>query len=249
MLCCARWVRLCSIVAAVVAVPLGASALSTLDFESLLNGEAGPFVIVAADATVTITGSGPNLGVAAFDTDPSGPNAAAEDLDLLVDTGIALILQDSLEPAITAGIFDVPDDDADGGLIRFLFSNSVMLQTIDLIDLNGNGPATVTLIDGSGKERGYFAPFFWTGDIEAGDVGIGTLDLALQADQVGVGPGNPLAIFSQDVGFDEFDVVQLDVLFDGSAALDTLTFIPEPGTMCLVGLGLTALAWRGRRRS
>ncbi len=222
-------------------IPTTAIAATILDFETLLNGEDGPFSFVTVDGTVDISGSGPNLGVAAFDSSDPGPNSGAEDLDLLVNTGIVLILQDSNEPAKTGNIFDSPDDDTNGGLITMLFSVPATLFSIDLIDINGNGPATVTLFDSGGMVRSYFAPMEWTGDINVGDVGIGTLDLLLQADQAGVGPGNPLAIFSQDAGFDENDVTKLEIDFEGSAALDNLIFVPEPGTVVLFGLGLVGL--------
>ena len=43
----------------VLAIPVVSGAATIIDFESLVNGEAGPFVFVTPDATVTITGSGP----------------------------------------------------------------------------------------------------------------------------------------------------------------------------------------------
>ncbi|MEM7410206.1 MAG: PEP-CTERM sorting domain-containing protein [Myxococcota bacterium] len=235
------------LVAACLLAPGAASAATTLDFEFLLNGEAGPYVVVTPDGTVTISGSGSNQGVAAFDTSDPGPNAGGEDTDLLVNSGLALILQDDNEPTqTTSGIFDVPDDDANGGTISFVFSQAAQLFSLDLIDINGNGPATVTLTDGGGNSRIYDVPFDWTGDIAQGAIGIQTLDLTTLAAQVGVGPGNPLATASQDAGFDDTGVVQLDVFFAGSAALDNLVFVPEPSTVLLVGLGLGTLALRRR---
>ena len=166
-----------------------------------------------------------------------------------MDSGIALILQNDGFPSQTSGVFDSPDDDADGGFLHFAFSSAVTVLSLDLIDINGNGPADVVLTDGLGRTRSYFAPMDWTGDVNVGDVGIGTLDLLLQADQAGVGPGNPLAIFSQDVNFDESDVFNIDIEFQGSAALDNLTFVPEPSTFLLVSLGLAALVSRRSSRT
>ena len=234
---------------ALAVVPTTAWSATTLDFEFLLNGEEVLAPIVTPDGVVTLSSSGSNEGVAAFDTSDPGPNDAGEDTDLLVNTGIALILQDNQESTQTvSGIFDVPDDDANGGTITFLFSQAAQLFSLDLIDINGNGPATVTLTDSGGDQRIYDVPFEWTGDIAQGEVGIETLDLTTLAAQVGVGPGNPLATASEIGAFDANDVVQLDVFFAGSAALDNLVFVPEPSTLLLVGLGFGALGLRGRTR-
>jgi len=227
--------------------PASAWALTTLDFEGLTNGVGGPFLVVAPDANVTITGSGPNLGPAAFDSDPAGPNLGGVDEDLLVDTGMVLILQSTDNPAMTGAHFDVPNDEADGGTLHFAFSNNVGLVSVDLIDINGNGPASITLFDSGGDSRIYSVPMWWTGDIEDGDPGIGTLDLNTLLPQAGVGPGNPLATVSEIGAFDEFDVVSMDIWFGGSAAVDNLSFVPEPGTIVLVGLGLVGLQLHQRR--
>lgn len=128
------------------------------------------------------------------------------------------------------------------------FSSAVRLQTLDLIDINGGGMLTVVLVDSLLRERTYSVPDDWTGDIFQGEVGIGTLDLTTLANQMGVGPTNPIATASEDFGFNADDVRTLSVTFTGSAGLDNVTFVPEPSTGLLLGLGLLGLAANRLRR-
>ena len=82
-------------------------------------------------------------------------------------------------------------------------------------------------------------------------VGWGTLDLTTTADQVGSGPGNPLATAVDTYGFLPTDIVKLTVAFSGSAGLDNLVFspIPEPNSYVLffAGLGIVGTAIRRRK--
>jgi hypothetical protein len=232
-----------------LALVAGQASAITIDFESFATGAVEPgggFV----DSGVTITsgalvGNDDHLGLTLFDS-TNGP--ANGDPDLLVGSGNVLILQNSHAPyaGVTAGIYDTPNDDLHGGEILFAFSSASVLTSIDLIDINGGGAVTLTLTDSSGDERIYLVPDDWTGDIDLGDVGFDTLDLTTLANQAGVGPGNPDATASQDPGFDANDVVSLSVVFNGSAALDNLVFVPEPSTLFLIGTGLGLLAIRRR---
>lgn len=226
----------------------GQAAAVTIDFESFAEGAVEPgggFV----DSGVTIT-SGPlvgndnHIGLTLFDS-TNGP--ANGDPDLIVGMGNVLILQNNLFPDTTLGIYDGPNDDPQGGEILFAFSSASVLTSIDLIDINGGGAVTLVLTDSSGDERTYLVPDDWTGDIDLGDVGFDTLDLTTLANQTGVGPGTPDATASQDPGFDASDIVSLSVVFNGSAALDNLVFVPEPSTLLLIGAGLGMLALRRRR--
>ena len=267
---CAAFVRLHVVFASTVLIALGgfgasASAL-TLDFEGLVNGQtpnpsggtSGSFLFSTPIADVTI-GSPDLAGIAAFDTTSTGPNASGPDPDLLVDSGIALIVQNDGETAQSPfpgdssfGIFDVPNDDPGNNLIEIAFSQAVTVVSLDVIDINGNGPAEILLTDSTGATRLYDLTMNFTGDPNQGAPGIVTLDTLLEADQVGVGPllGNgdtPMAFFSEDAGFDPDDVVSVDYFIFGSGALDNLVIIPEPGTALLLGLGLAALSGRRSR--
>ncbi|MEM9173676.1 MAG: PEP-CTERM sorting domain-containing protein [Myxococcota bacterium] len=253
--------RSCSLLLAAGLVLLAGSASAiTLDFEGLVNGEnpnptggtAGTFLFATPIANVTI-GSPDLAGVAAFDTSTTGPNAGGPDPDLLVDSGIALIVQNmNVTTQTVPGIFDTPNDDPGDNLISVVFDQAVTVLSLDVIDINGNGPAEVRLRDSAGLVRLYDLTMNFTGDPVDGFPGILTLDTLLEADQVGVGPllsggATPMAFFSEDAGFDPTDVVGIDYNLFGSGALDNLVFVPEPGTALLLGLGLAGLAHRPRR--
>jgi hypothetical protein len=223
---------------------------ATLDLDAHGNGEKitgfdlSPLVSVSS----LQNGSSGHLGVAIFDTDPSGPNSGGLDQDLLVDRGNALILQNGNFPDDFAGsdFFEIPNDDEDGGAIVFDFVTPVTMSSIDLIDVNGRSALWVLLTDGSDLTRLYRVPNQWTGETP-GTIGWATLDLTTLADQEGPGPGGP-ATATEDVGFDPTNVLQLLVFFSGSAATNNILFVPEPAAVAWGWPGLIALLAQARRR-
>jgi hypothetical protein len=102
-------------------------------------------------------------GAAIFDSDPSGPNAASSDPDLLVGLGNVLMLQENPGQTVP-GIFNLPDDAANGGVIVFDFTGFAFIEkveprSIDLIDIDsfGNG-AKVFMTDVLGHHRFFIVP-------------------------------------------------------------------------------------------
>lgn len=172
---------------------------------------------------ISISSSGNNLGAAIFDTSFGGDNDPGPDPDLIVGLGNSLILQSNDSPTQTVpGIFDTPNDSARGGNLTFDFLVRAELYSVDLIDICPINSAIVTLVDASGLERVYDVPFGWTTDISGqGPPGYGTLDLTTLDPQPGF---QAPATATEDPGFDPTNVVQLDVFFSGSAAVDTLVF-------------------------
>ena len=230
-----------------------ASASFAIGFEGFANGteigggpHGGTFQPYAGLFTMTGKSLGsPSQGAAIFDSDPFGPNSGGLDLDLLVDLGNIVILQnDAFATQTSPGIYDTPNDEENGGKLRFNFVTAFEMLSIDLIDVNGNGPATLTLQDSLGRTRIYFVPMHWTNDVTVAPVGWDTLDLTTLAPQLGEGGGTATA--SEDPFFDALDVISLSVVFDGSAGLDNLRFIPAPSTA--VGLVGGLLGLRRRRR-
>lgn len=142
-----------------------------------INGDAGEFGVL-----FDLSSSGNNAGLGIFDTTP-GVNGA--DRDLWVDSGNALILQKS-GSTFSGDFWDDPNDDADGGTIVFDFLAAVTLQSITLIDIDDSGQdVNLLLADGMGRLRQYLVPDNWTGDVDQGEPGFGTLDLTTTDDQAG----------------------------------------------------------------
>jgi hypothetical protein len=252
-------VRGIALAAAVVLFASGASAL-TIDFEGEANGQAlsgsefAGVTISSSDAGVT------HLGPTIFNSSyPVGPNTGGGDPDLLVNTGNLLILQNTAFPAQTGSIFDTPNDEAaysptgEGNLL-FTFDTAIEVQSILLIDLNGGALVDIMLTDTGGNTLEYFIPEMWTKDVDdcsfACD-GFKLFDLQTLAAQIGETVTNSTTPAPTVTGaYDKFSVMTMSLRFHGgspSAAVDDLSFIPEPSTGLLVGLGLAALAGKRRR--
>lgn len=185
------------------------------------------------------------LGPLVFDSSPLGPNAGGPDPDLLVDLGNVLIMQDDSRPAQTVpGFFDTPDDANLGGILVFDFVSPVELRSVDMVDINGNGPVVLTLVDGGGLTRAYSIPMHWTFDPTVSPNGYDTLDFTSLLPQLGEGGQSATAV--QDAGFNPFGVVRLEVDFEGSGGLDNLVFVPAPGAAFL--LAASGLMFARRRR-
>ena len=171
----------------------------------------------------SIEGSGYNRGAAIFDTTLGGPNDPGPDPDLLnVGYGNALILQQRHFPAQSIpGIFDHPNDAAQGGTIDILFGHLVHLISIDLFDIcaNDNEGAVVRLFDQFGGIRTYTVPAGYT---SVGDGGVRTLDLETLLDQPGA--TGDVARAEQDDDFEPDRVVALRIVLAGSGAVDDLHF-------------------------
>jgi hypothetical protein len=189
-----------------------------------------------------MSSAGPNEGLAIFDSTP-GLNGSDE--DLWIDTGNLLILQKE-GSSRTGDFFDNPNDEADGGSIFFDFlagtaGSPVSLVSIDLVDINGNHSAIITLVDAFGGSRIYDVPSEWTGDVSHGDPGIGTLDLTTLLPQVGF----ESTATATDNGFDIMNAVSMEVELKGSGAMDNIVLMtPAPGAAIVLLAGLAA----GRRR-
>lgn len=176
---------------------------------------------------VSISSSGPNAGAAIFDSTPGGANDPSQDRDLLVGSGHVLILQTNENTTQSVpGRFDRPNDDSDGGTLRFDFAAEVTARSLDLIDIDsGSGEATLVVqTDRFGKQRVHVVPPNWTGDILLGGVGRLTLGLGSLALQPGYGA---TATASEHAGFDPAGVVRLEVMLGSSGALDNLCWQPS----------------------
>ncbi|MEL7471739.1 MAG: hypothetical protein AAGK04_00350 [Planctomycetota bacterium] len=203
--------------------------------------------VFAFGSLFTMETFGGNLGATIFDTDPAGPNATGPDPDLLVDRGNGMILQNNSDPTqTTPGIFDTPNDATNNGSYSIDFTDDVLLESIDLLDINGGNDVEIDMIDANGNSRMYLVPSDWTGDPTNNPPGWATLDLTSLADQFGGGPGLPAATATEDAGFDPGNVDRMEIRFIGSGAWNNLKFVPAPGAMALLGLGGLAAARRRR---
>lgn len=176
-------------------------------------------------------------GPAIFDSDPAGPNAGSSDPDLLVDRGNVCILQEN-PGQTTPGIFDLPDDSANGGSIVFEFAAFDEIEkaepvAIDLIDIDaGSGTGVkVLMTDILGRTRTYSVPSGWTEDIDVnGPPGYRTLDLRTLLPQPGFA-ATAVALGAPNFLTDE--VVRIEILLGNSGAVDNLVFNREAETPSL----------------
>jgi hypothetical protein len=200
----------------------------------LTNGQEAP----ASIDGVTISAlPGAHLGPTIFDSSSPGPNVGGPDPDLLVNTGNILILQSQDNPTQTVpGIFDVPNDEADGGTFVFTFDPTQVLS-IDLVDINGNGAVDVMLQDVGGWQRIWSVPMMWTFDVSvSGPDGFKTLDLTDLNPQEGEIAGIFATVTLDSALFDASAVNYMEVRMSGSAGVDNLALAPEPTTLALLGL-------------
>ncbi len=179
---------------------------------------------------VRISSAGANAGPATFDSTPGGPNDPSLNHDMLIGHGNMLLLEDDWHAfaQTNPGFFDVVTDDPHGGDLIFDFLQPVDPQSVLLADINPppNLGASVTLTDGSGKQRVYAIDPGWTGGY--GNAGPHQLDLRTTVPQ----PGNGTPRFAratEDEGFQQDDVVRMVVHMTGFGALDELVFCTTSG--------------------
>lgn len=185
----------------------------------------------------------PHFGLAVFDSSPTGPNRTSSDPDLLVGLGNILLLQENSFQSVP-GIFDFPDDTANGGTVVFDFTAFGILEkveprSIDLIDVDASS-MVVSLFDVLGHTRVYTVPSGWTKDVvNDGPPGYGTLDLTTLAAQAGF---TSTATVASDQEFLPDEVARVEVALRGSGAVDNLVFAREQDSG-----GLTAGPRKGTR--
>jgi hypothetical protein len=183
----------------------------------------------------------PHFGPAVFDSTPSGPNALSSDPDLLVDSGNILILQENGVQTVS-GIFDKPDDSANGGTLVFDFTGFDFIEkveplSLDLIDIDLGSPrdTLVVLTDVLGRTRSFRVPPGWTEDITRdGPFGIRTLDLTTLDPQPGF---LGTATASEAFAYIPAEVVRMEVTIGGSGAVDNLVFAREQDPDAFTGRG------------
>ncbi len=225
----------------------------TITFEGLGNGqhintpfEVSPLVDIHG-------GAGMHLGAAIFDSTVGGPNdfLGAPDLDLLVDLGNILILQENNSPNMTGDFFDEPNDESHGGEVIFDFLHPIRALSIDLVDIDTGAATDVILTDILGLQRVYSTPDDWTTDVLIAPMGWQTLDLTTLANQSSA--ANAMggdATVMEDLGFDAGNVIQMVVNFSGSGAVDNLhVTVPEPSTLVLLVMAAFSLVPLALRRS
>jgi hypothetical protein len=176
---------------------------------------------------VRLSGGGPNLGPTIFDSTPGGPNDPSQDRDLLVGLGNVLILQSAASAAQSQpGFFQRPNDSADGGFLVFDFVRPSEPVSLDLIDLDRDGPGDtlVKLVDVRGLERDILVPAGWTTDhLDDRPPGFWTLDLRSSGNQPGF---EAITSTLVEPGFDPRNVRRMEIYLGGSGAVDNLRFEP-----------------------
>lgn len=244
-------------------------ALTTVEFDTIGLNSVGPALVngqqivglefLVGGSPFFIT-SATNSTLAIFDTSKPGPNASGGDPDLLVNRGNALIIQNTgaaFQTQTIPGVFDRPDDSANGGNITFNFIGAFEIATVDLIDINGGAAVTFTFTDHLGLRAVIEIEERFTAEattVSAGQDGIETVDVrallgggAPQLGERGIGSA---FLASADAGFRPDLVTVFSVDFSGSAALGGFSFviIPAPSAAVLIGAAGAGLMGGRRRR-
>jgi hypothetical protein len=229
---------------------------ATIDFELLEHGE---IVNSQYDSTDGVRidavniGGGPNLAIAfdsaksnTMDPDLEAPFAGGN-LSGEANLGKMLIIAENSIDSNGDGLVDNPDDEGSNpaGSIFLDFDTPVTAFGFDIVD--------VEIPEESGR-AGYSVQFFM------GDNELASIDFESFVD-----PESPLydptvsfgdnhanridQIVAAELGVDAFDGIAIN--FDGSAAIDNLTYtnVPLPPAIILLGTGLFGLAGIRRKRS
>lgn len=230
------------------------AGVQTLDFSSLRHGELVGSQFV--DQGVTI--SGYNLvrkysAVAAFDTtkpssvdpDLNGPSWKTGNLKASAPVlGMALILPENLKDRNGDGLLDSPDDEGTkpAGYFEFVFSKSISMFGLDLIDIESDQEKNGGLTFYSGNE----SKTLTFGQLKSLDPSVAYGDNSANR----IDP-----ILAESLGLSGFDKVK--VFMNGSGAVDNVTFgtptnndpVPEPASLAIWAIGgLAGLGYYARRR-
>lgn len=171
-----------------------------------------------------------------------------DDPDLLINNGNVLTAQQGSDGGATpATVFSDPDDKI--GFILFLtFIQPLTVNSLLLVDINGDTETTITLTDQNNLTRTYLVPDEFTGEVPD-EPGRFLMSLVTTADQTLPNGTGPITA-TEDSGFDQNAVITLKFDTEGSAAIDDITLtgdgIPTPGSVALLALGV--VAGLGRRR-
>jgi len=233
-----------------------------------------PFVPFATDTVLefgtlftvsaTVIGGDDHLGPAIFDSDPADTTSTS-DPDLLVGLGNVLMLQRDEGPnthldPVHGLVFNNPSDEGDradrGSIVFDSLIPLVHPVSLDLVDIDNGANVNVILTDVLGRERLYRVPERWTTQVTDSPTGFHTLSLETLMNQPAApGATGSDATASQEAGFNDQDVVRLEVQFVGnlpSGALDNLRVsarvIPEPSAGLLTMIAAVGVLAGSRRR-